>query len=353
MKFSTPTDIASLARFILSPECKSIAILSGAGKSSIYVEALNRRQKMNHCLNYFTTRNNTGVSVASGIPDFRSPGGMYDTLRPDLITANKYERALMEQDPTYVVSWDIFKRNPFPYLEVRRPFILNTRDQVWKATIAHRFAELLHTKTNKLTRVYTQNIDGLDRQNENVPSDKIISVHGTIAKANCEGCGHEHDFDSFCNDVQIKIKDIYKMDPNAPTESSLILCQNCGKPLVKPSTVLYGRSLPSEFFEKVPEDLETLDLLIIAGTSLTVAPANQLVYSVPDETIRVVVDVNPVGQELGIDYSATPARDFFAQGPCDAVFLDLITELGWLDDLNTMKDLLPEASVELLEKKLQ
>jgi NAD-dependent SIR2 family protein deacetylase len=111
--------------------------------------------------------------------------------------------------------------------------------------------------------------------------------------------------------------------------------------------------LPSEFFEKVPEDLETLDLLIIAGTSLTVAPANELVYSVPDETIRVVVDVNPVGQELGIDYSATRARDFFAQGPCDEVFLDLITELGWLDDLNTMKDLLPQASVELLEKKLQ
>jgi len=278
---------------------------------------------------------------------------MYDTLRPELITANKYERALMEEDPTYVVSWEIFKRNPFPYLEVRRPFILNTRDHVWKSTIAHRFAELLHTKTSKLTRVYTQNIDGLDRQCEGVPSDKIISVHGTIAKASCEGCGHECDYDSFCNSVQTKVKDIYKMDPKAPKESSLILCENCGKPLVKPSTVLYGRSLPPEFFEKVPGDLESLDLLIVAGTSLTVSPANQLVYSVSDETIRVVVDVNPVGAELGIEYGPNPKRDFFAQGNCDAVFLDLVTELGWLDDLKAMEDLLPEASVKLIKSGSQ
>lgn len=290
-------------------------------------------------------------STHSGIPDFRSPGGMYDTLRPELITANEYERALMKDDPTYVVSWEIFKRNPFPYLEVRRPFILNTRDHVWKATIAHRFAELLHMKTSKLTRVYTQNIDGLDRQCHGVPPEKIISVHGTIAEASCEGCGHEYDYESFCNQVQSKIKDIYKLDPNAPEESSLIPCPSCGKPLVKPSTVLYGRNLPPEFFENVPGDLKSLDLLIVAGTSLTVSPANQLVSACPDDTIRVVVDVNEVGAELGIDYGPNPKRDFFGRGPCDQVFLDLITELGWLDDLVAMKDLLPDMSVKLIESR--
>ena len=68
------------------------------------------------------------------------------------------------------------KKNQFPYLEVRKPFILGTREETWKATIAHRFAELLHTKTNKLTRVYTQNIDGWIasarrfHQNESLPS---------------------------------------------------------------------------------------------------------------------------------------------------------------------------------------
>lgn len=53
-----PRDLSSIARFITSSECSSIIVLTGAG-----------------------------ISVSSGIPDFRSPGGMYDTLRPDLITA--------------------------------------------------------------------------------------------------------------------------------------------------------------------------------------------------------------------------------------------------------------------------
>ena len=322
MKLTTPVDIAGLARLILSPECKSVVILSGAG-----------------------------VSVASGIPDFRSPGGMYDSLRPDLITANQWERKLMEQDPTYVVSWDIFQHNAFPYLEVRRPFILGTRRQQWKATIAHRFAELLHLKTSKLTRVYTQNIDGLDRQCKDVPADKIVNVHGTISKASCEGCGQVQDYDVFCNAVESNIKDIYKLDSKAPDESSPILCENCGKALVKPSTVLFGRSMPTEFFERVQEDLEGIDLLIVAGTSLVVSPANSLVFSVPTTTIRTVVNLDPVGAELGIDYSPKPERDLFAQGTCDEVFLELIAELGWLEDLKSKIDDLPEKSATLIRNR--
>ena len=126
MKLSAPADIAGLASLIQNPHCRSIAVLTGAG-----------------------------VSVASGIPDFRSPGGMYDTLRPELLTANPYQQEWMRRDPTAVVMWEMFQTNAFPYLEVRRPFILGTRDQRWKATITHRFAELLHTKTNKLVRAAT------------------------------------------------------------------------------------------------------------------------------------------------------------------------------------------------------
>jgi NAD+-dependent protein deacetylase sirtuin 2 len=315
----TPVDIASLARYILSPDCQSIALLTGAG-----------------------------VSVASGIPDFRSPGGMYDTLRPDLITCSKYERLLMEGDPTYVVSWDIFQANAFPYLEVRRPFILGTQRRQWKATIAHRFAELLHVKTNKLTRVYTQNIDGLDRQCVLIPDDKIVSVHGTISKASCEDCGTEMDFESFCGEVSRNIKDIYKVDPDAPETSTPVLCRTCEKPLVKPSTVLFGRNLPDEFWNCARKDMPSLDLLLVAGTSLVVAPANCLVYNSAENAKRVVINLDPVGQELGIDYSnSNDSRDLFLQGPCDDIFLELIQELGWLDDLNV--DTLPESSAKLVE----
>ena len=52
-----------------------------------------------------------GVSVASGIPDFRSPGGMYDTLRPELLTATAAQKAEMTEEPTAVVSTEMFHAN--------------------------------------------------------------------------------------------------------------------------------------------------------------------------------------------------------------------------------------------------
>lgn len=254
---------------------------------------------------------------------------------------------MMEYDPSYVVSWDVFQRNAFPYMEVRRPFILGTANQKWKATVAHRFAELLHTKTNKVTRIYTQNIDGLYSQCKDIPSGKLVHVHGTISEAACEGCGQDMKFGEFCDKVEANIKDIYS-DKGRKKDSKPINCPSCGRPLVKPKTVLFGRSLPEEFFEKTHEDLPKVDLLIVAGTSLLVSPANTVVYRVPKSTIRVVINQEPVGQDLGIEYSAQPKRDFFAQGDCDKVFLQLIRELGWLSDLERKKDLLPEKSRELL-----
>lgn len=325
MKLSPPTDLAGLARLILSPECRSICVLTGAG-----------------------------VSVASGIPDFRSPGGMYDTLQPDLITASPAERQLMRQDPTYVVSWDIFRQNQFPYLEVRKPFILGTREKKWKATISHRFFELLHTKTNKLTRLYTQNIDGLDFQCTKIPTEKIVPVHGSLSQVQCEGCETPVDLDTFCDQLESNVKDIYSQgdaNPKAPKESTNIPCLKCKRPLVKPTTVLFGRSLPEQFFQCTQSDLPSCDLLIVAGTSLVVSPANSLVYAVPETTIRVVVNRDPVGQELGISYGGDQiGRDMFAQGDCDQVFLELVKELGWMDDLKLVLDDLPPSSVERIRK---
>ena len=255
----------------------------------------------------------------------------------------------MTIDPTYVVERNIFLENAFPYLEVRRPFILGVRDKLWKPTIAHHFANLLHQKTNKLTRVYTQNIDGLTNA-VNLPKEKIVSVHGTISQAGCESCGHEVDFHDFCNEVETKIKDIYSPE-NGPKESTPIKCNACGRATVKPKTVLFGSSLPEEFFDKSSCDLPTTDLLIVAGTSLVVSPANSLVENVPLECERVIINNEPVGRELGIEYGWDSKRDFFAQGNCEDVFLDLIDELGWISDLKRERDNLPELSLDLLKEK--
>ena len=78
-------------------------------------------------------------------------------------------------------------------------------------------------------------------------------------------------------------------------------------------------------------------------------PANSLVYNVPQSTIRVVINNEPVGEELGIEYGPDAERDYFAQGNCDDVFLDLINELEW--DLDDVMDDLPEYSQKLIRMK--
>eukprot|EP00960_Hanusia_phi_P059728 764271-Hanusia_phi.AAC.5 len=232
-----------------------------------------------------------GLSVSSGIPDFRSPGGMYDTLKPELLTASEAERRAMRADPTAVVSWEIFSRNQLPYLELRRPFMLGVLEKedksksAYKPTLGHFFFRVCHDK-GLLGRLYTQNIDGLDYKT-GIPNDKIVSVHGTLGRVECEGCKAPYPSEKFCSEVRQKIRDIYNIDPLAPKESTAIVCESCKRPLVKPATVLYGRNLPAEFWEKKDEDMRDLDVLIVAGTSLAVQPAASLVTltdKVPLET---------------------------------------------------------------------
>jgi NAD-dependent deacetylase sirtuin 2 len=171
-------------------------------------------------------------------------------------------------------------------------------------------------------------------------------------RAECALCQTTSDFNDFCKLVQENIKDITGQDPTAPKSSTLIPCHVCGHPAVKPSVVLFRSSLPQEFFDRVPQDIPHVDLLIVIGTSLAVAPANTLVFRIPPTALRLVVNDEPVGWRLGIEYGSDAKRDFFAQGHCDAVMLDLIEHLGWLDDIAPLVDHLPEESSKRVRDRL-
>ena len=99
------------------------------------------------------------------------------------MTATELEQAIIEDDPTVALDKGMFLRNPLPMLELKRDFILGTQTKKWKATLAHRFVELLHTKLGKLTRLYTQNIDGLELQTS-IPKEKIVNAKSAIWNAN-------------------------------------------------------------------------------------------------------------------------------------------------------------------------
>ena len=312
-------DLSGVASFLASDACKNVVVLSGAG-----------------------------VSCAAGIPDFRSPGGMYDSLRPELLTATAQQRALMAQDPVYVVVKDMFLANQFPYHEVRRPFILGTQEQKWKATLFHRFMEVLDKK-GKLLRHFTQNIDGLDFQT-GIDPKRVVACHGSVGRAACEVCEAPVDFDDYCARVRANIKDIYGVDPAAPKASKNLHCDRCGKPTLKPTTVLFGASLPRAFFEALERDLPQADLVLVAGTSLVVSPANMVAATAPRSAVRVVADREPVGRELGIDYGSSSRDDVFLQGDVDDVIAGLAAEMGLAGDLRKFEGHLPEASVASLNK---
>lgn len=288
-----------------------------------------------------------GVSVAAGIPDFRSPDGLYATLKAERLTCTAEELAILKRDPSMVVSWAIFQRNQFPYHEVRKPFILGLYEKKWKATLSHFFMRVCQDK-GLCEMIYSQNIDGLDIQ-AGITPDHMVSVHGTILRAECEFCGAEYPYDQYAAKVRSNIRNIYTPeDPDSPAVSSHILCLQCQKPGVKPATVLFGRSLPASFYDAQQKHAPQLDVLFVAGTSLNVSPANLLPVAVRKDCVRVVVNRDMVGEDLGIDCKSD-TRDMFLGGDCDKAFLDLAKELGWLEDLKAYKNEMCEKSRELLK----
>jgi len=326
-----PTSIADVADFIQSEKCQRIMVLAGAG-----------------------------MSVASGIPDFRSSNGLYATLDATKLTATPEQIEKIQSDPSYSLDQHLFMENPLPCLEVNREFILGVRERKWKATLAHRFMEFLRTKAKnkegegKLVRLYTQNIDGLEDQCEGIGHQRRIAVHGSMDEAECATCGASLNFDIFCNKVRYQIKDILGKDPTAPKESTPIVCESCGAGTVKPSIVLFRSRLPEVFFENVPNDVKDIDLLLILGTSLAVAPANSLVMRIPRSSMRVLMNREPVGWHLGLDYDSND-RDFFAEGNCETSALDFMEKLGWLEDLKPLLEQgeFPESSCTLLRERLE
>lgn len=273
------------------------------------------------------------LTGASCVPAWRQT---YDSLQAHEITVTENQRALLQKSSSAVMRRDVFLESQLPYLELRRPFILGTQKQKWKPTLTHWFARFLE-RENKLTRVFAQNIDGLNKFT-GIASGLVCNMHGDIGEASCAVCNADMCFDSFCDEVRVKIKDIYACDPDAPAESSHIICQSCGGPTMKPSTKLFGDSLTKQFTAHAKTDLPRASLLIVAGTSLTASPANKLVQMVPSSCPRLFVS----DQDMTIGRGSVFLRDdgdiVVSGQTCDKAFLDLALLLSWQEHLLACKD---------------
>jgi NAD-dependent deacetylase len=188
-----------------------------------------------------------GISAESGIPTFRSKGGLWE----------KY-------DPMVYASIEVFRRDPSKYWQIRGEFIRNY--DTYTPNAAHR--SLVELEQMGIVRqVITQNIDGLHRK---AGSRKVIEIHGSLREIICQQCGRTY------------------LAPNIP-EGNPPHC-GCGG-VLKPNTVLFGEQLPPEALEEAIRESSTCRVMLVIGTSAVVYPAAQL-PAIAKQHSAIIVEIN-------------------------------------------------------------
>ncbi len=180
-----------------------------------------------------------GISVPSGIPDFRSPGtGLWTNV-----------------DPMEVAHIDVFRRDPERFWH-----FYGERFQ----TLAHKRPNRAHEALAKLERaslldaVITQNIDRLHAR---AGTRELIEVHGTIEHSSCLRCGNRYPL------PEVRARQL--------ADARGVPCCDCDAPL-KPDVVLFGEYLPVDALERAQRLAEAADLMLCIGSSLEVYPVAQL-----------------------------------------------------------------------------
>lgn len=183
-----------------------------------------------------------GVSTESGIPDFRSKDGLY----------NQHDVQFDQYSPEYLLSNDCLYTHPNVFFEFYRQK-LDARDI--EPNVTHfKLAEL--EKRGKLNAVITQNIDGLHQKAGSV---NVCEIHGTTMRNYCMRCHREYDENYIFN-----------------SETPIPKCEACGG-TVRPDVTLYGEGLPEKAWNDAFRAISEADCMIVAGTSLRVYPAANLV----------------------------------------------------------------------------
>ncbi len=181
-----------------------------------------------------------GISTESGIPDFRSPGGLWEKNRP--IEFSEF----MASEEARREAW----RRKFAMEEV----LGNAKPNAGHMAIANLYAR------EKVKAVVTQNIDGL-HQASGVPEEDVIELHGNTTYAKCLDCNNKMSLDA------VKAKFV-------PHEV-LPECENCGG-IVKTATISFGQAMPLAEMRRAEQEAQNCDLFIAIGSSLVVYPAAEI-----------------------------------------------------------------------------
>ncbi len=210
-----------------------------------------------------------GLSTESGIPDFRSPGGLWDKYDPSDFYFQKFISDEKAREKYWQMSSEAY--------------------QLMKGAVpnrAHMAIKVLEER-GKLLAIVTQNIDRLHHKARNSPK-KIIELHGTTFSVSCLNCGKKYDRDG--------IEGRLKSGTKAP------YCDDCSG-ILKPDTISFGQSMPEDKMAESIRHAHACDLCIVLGSSLVVYPAASIpVYAVENGAKLMIInrDETPLDQEANI-----------------------------------------------------
>lgn len=237
-----------------------------------------------------------GISVAAGIPDFRSPvTGLYAQVA-----------ALGLAEPESIFNLDFFRNTPQPFYTLAGNFLTHSAQPVK----AHHFIRMLQDKEVLLCN-FTQNIDGLELA-AGVHLENLVQAHGHMRSVRCIECGLPGSMEAFLTAIAAQ---------------KVLYCEYCNpeqtagsQSLIKPDVVFFGEKLPESFRERFYE-VASADLVIVMGTALKVYPfAFLLTYLAGDTPIVLINRENP-----GIDRE----NFLFLAGDIEETIDALAKELDW------------------------
>ena len=275
-----------------------------------------------------------GISTSLGIPDFRTKDtGLYAKL-------GAYGFKI--SDPQEVFSLDQFEEDPTVFFTVAKDIL----PEIDRYTPTHKFIYLLQQKGKLLTN-YSQNIDNIEAAAGILP-EKLIQCHGSFATASCYKCKYQVPGETIFADIKAdriprcdrctanlrlmrasgsmkrkrsqngldKKRKRYGADSSDDDDYDI---PEAG--IMKPDITFFGEALPDKFSDRLTNhDKHRVDLVIVIGTSLKVAPVSEVVPYLPANIPQMYISKTPVSH---VNF------DIDMLGDCDVVVAELCRRAGW------------------------
>jgi len=207
-----------------------------------------------------------GISTESGIPDFRSPGGVWSRISPiyfqEFVASEAKRREAWNRAFTGRAGW------------------------VGREPNAGHYGVARLVSSGKARAVITQNVDNL-HQAAGVPAGQVIELHGNASYATCLECGLRHEL--------ADLKALFEATGDLPC------CRDCGG-IVKTATISFGQQMPEGPMERAQDEALSCDLFLVLGSSLVVYPAAGFPQLAKDNgAALVIVNREPTDQDVTAD----------------------------------------------------